>query len=302
MKVRCPYCGNIISNEFKFCDKCGVPVDDTFEYVPGTEMKNIEEANIYTDRSIKDSLTKSIVTFFVIFLMYLLIIPFAVGIVYGILSVFIPSVFPDPNTLSDAEFIVSNMILNEISNLIIVGIIIAVSVKNKRIKEIFGPRKATKGKMLLNTLIQGAITFGFMFAAMYVFGIISLIFPASEETNANQAIIETLINKYPLIGFISVAIMAPIVEEFVFRFLLCKPIEQKYKWLGVIISGVLFGGMHLVASIQSGTFIQDLPSLVSYVGMGLVLGYRYKTTDNIASNMIAHGMYNTMSFILILFM
>jgi membrane protease YdiL (CAAX protease family) len=96
--------------------------------------------------------------------------------------------------------------------------------------------------------------------------------------------------------------MAPIVEEFVFRFLLCKPIEQKYKWLGVIVSGVLFGGMHLVASIQSGTFIQDLPSLVSYVGMGLVLGYRYKTTDNIASNMIAHGMYNTMSFILILFM
>jgi hypothetical protein len=148
-------------------------------------MKNIEEANIYTDRSIKDSLTKSIVTFCVIFLMYLLIIPFAVGIVYGILSVFIPSVFPDPNTLSDAEFILSNMILNEISNLIIVGIIIAVSVKNKRIKEIFGPRKATKGKMLLNTLIQGAITFGFMFAAMYVFSIISLIFPASEETNAN---------------------------------------------------------------------------------------------------------------------
>ena len=301
MNVKCPYCGNIVSSDFKFCDKCGVPVDDTFEYVTGKEFNSIAEANVYSDRTIKEPLSKSMIKFGIIFALYLLIIPFIIGFAYGIASAIMPSVVPPVSELNDAQYILANMILGEISNLIIIAIVIGVSIKNERIKEIFGPRKATKGKMLLNTIVQGAITFGFMLAATYIIGIISLIFPASDEANANQALIETFIHSYPVMAFISVSIMAPIVEELVFRFLLCKPIEQKHPWLGIIISGIVFGAIHLVASAQEGTLIQDLPSLVSYVGMGLVFGYRYKMTDNVASNMLAHSIHNTISFIVILF-
>ena len=129
-----------------------------------------------------------------------------------------------------------------------------------------------------------------------------MFFPSGDEVNANQGLIEAFIHDYPFFGFISVAIMAPLVEELVFRFLLCKPIEQKYKWLGVAISAFVFGAIHLVASVQEGTLLQDLPSLITYVGMGAVLGVRYKMSDNIASNMLAHGLYNAVSFMMIMFM
>lgn len=300
MNVRCPYCGNIISSDFKFCDKCGVQVDDTFEYVPGRVIANEQQKN--EDRTIKDSLMKSMIIFVLVFLAYFLVVPTVVAIIYLVLSAIMPSVIPDSATLNNTQYALLNMILNEISNTIIVGIILLISAKNKRIKEFFGPKKATKGQMLTNTIVHGVITFGLMFAAMYVIAIISMFLPAAEETNANQAIVESYIHSYPVMGFITVSIMAPLVEELVFRFLLCKPIEQKQKWLGVIISAVVFGGIHLVASVQEGTLLQDLPSLVSYVGMGLVLGVRYKMTDNIASNMVAHSLYNTMSFIMILAM
>lgn len=300
MNTRCPYCGNIVPEDFKFCDKCGVQKDDTFEYVPDSVAYRPNTSN----GKIKESFKSSIIKFIIIFALYFFVVPNAVAFIYVFLAILLPDVFKDPTTLSDSKYLLLNMALGEIANLIVLLVIFIIITKSGRIKEFFGPKKETKGKTLASTLLQGLITFGCMYGAMYIIAIFEMIvFPSGgEEVNANQGLIEAFIHDYPLFGFFSVAIMAPLIEELVFRFLLCKPIEQKKKWVGIAVSGFMFGAIHLVASVQEGTLIQDLPSLISYVGMGLVLGFRYTQSDNIASNMVAHGLYNSVSFLLIMFM
>ena len=304
MNTRCPYCGNIVPEEFAFCDKCGVKKDDTFEYVSDKEVAQAKIVTPSNDRTIKESFGSSMLKFVIIFLVYFLIAPYGVAFIYVFLNILAPGTFPNPSDLSDSNYLLLNMALGEVSNVIVLLITFIVIFKSKRIKEFFGPAKATKSQKLGSTLLQGIITFGCMYgAAIFISIISSILFPsAGEEVNANQGLIEAFIHDFPLFGFISVAIMAPLVEELVFRFLLCKPIEQKKKWFGIAISGFVFGAIHLVASVQEGTLIQDLPSLISYVGMGVVLGWRYTQTDNIASNMVAHGLYNSISFLLIMFM
>ena len=82
--------------------------------------------------------------------------------------------------------------------------------------------------------------------------------------------------------------------------MLCKPFEKVKKFLGIILSALIFGGIHLVASVQSGTLLDDLPTLIIYVAMGATLAYRYVKTDNVSSNIFAHAIYNTLAFIAIL--
>ena len=59
MNFKCPYCNNLVGENYKFCDKCGATKDDTFEYVPN---KSLHEYNNLPkeDTTIKESLLSSI--------------------------------------------------------------------------------------------------------------------------------------------------------------------------------------------------------------------------------------------------
>lgn len=113
-----------------------------------------------------------------------------------------------------------------------------------------------------------------------------------SQTSANETAVRDLMKMFPIYMFLSSVIYAPICEELVFRKSIKKIVP--IKWLFVILSGLIFGGVHVINGLSS---ISDLLYLIPYCTPGFVLAYAYQKTDNIMVSMGIHFMHN---FILII--
>ena len=90
-------------------------------------------------------------------------------------------------------------------------------------------------------------------------------------------------------------IYAPITEELIFR----KSIKDfiSNKWLYVIVSGLLFGGVHVISSLGSDW---GFLYLIPYCSLGMVFAHLYYETDNIFSTITIHSIHNTLAILLYL--
>ena len=105
---------------------------------------------------------------------------------------------------------------------------------------------------------------------------------------------------YPIIGFISVGILAPFVEEMIFRFGLKKITGESN--LFPLVSAIVFGLPHALTGISSfpGDAIQLL-YILPYGALGYAFGYIFKKYDNILCSMSIHIIHNIMCFLVIFF-
>ena len=132
--------------------------------------------------------------------------------------------------------------------------------------------------------------------ASYISVILSNIFNIKEITSENQSTITNLLGQYPILMIFSAVGLAPIYEEILFRLGFKKCLKNK--WLFIIISGTLFGLIHIfptdlnlgVALIQS----------IVYVVMGISLAYYYQKYNNIFYSIVIHFYNNLLSIIFIL--
>ena len=103
------------------------------------------------------------------------------------------------------------------------------------------------------------------------------------SNSTNQATIENIhMNPFVLITF--TVIMAPIVEELVFRGILMGRVFNPDSIVGLILSSLLFGLAHMPNSI--GVWIV-------YAGMGFVLGTVYRKCQKLEYCIIAHMINNS---------
>lgn len=118
--------------------------------------------------------------------------------------------------------------------------------------------------------------------------------PSNEET------IRELFKISPIYIFISSVIVAPIVEELVFRQAFRNIITNKY--LFIIVSGLIFGGLHVVGSM---TNLTDLFYLIPYCTPGFIFAYILADSDNILISSGLHFMHNgillSLQFIILFF-
>ncbi len=119
---------------------------------------------------------------------------------------------------------------------------------------------------------------------MYVSNIILSIYIPSGSTNEN--LIQSTIEKLPFYMFFSSVIVAPFVEEIVFR----KSIREIFTndFIYIIVCALLFGGIHI---ISSNTYLEML-YFIPYSIFGFVFGYIYIKTNNIFTSMIFHFIHN----------
>lgn len=105
--------------------------------------------------------------------------------------------------------------------------------------------------------------------------------------SANETTIRTEFSYYPIYTFISAVLLAPILEESVFR-LAFRSIFQN-DFLFITISSLIFGGLHLI-----GTPINELIPLylLSYCSCGVAFAIMLKKTNNIFVSMFFHFMHN----------
>jgi len=117
--------------------------------------------------------------------------------------------------------------------------------------------------------------------------IVALIYPTSE-TALNQQLVEEMVLANPILMAFSVIIFAIVTEEVVFRLVMMKWLE-KYPWIGIIASSLVFGLIHVA-------FTGDFHFIIVYGAMGIPIGYSYYKTRNIWYPMGIHFLQNLFAF------
>lgn len=92
-------------------------------------------------------------------------------------------------------------------------------------------------------------------------------------------------------GYVAVGILAPLVEEIVFRGAILRTLlglmSKKNHWVAILISAAIFGVVH-------GNVAQFINALL----MGLVLGWMYYRTGSLVPGILLHWVNNTVAYVL----
>lgn len=112
---------------------------------------------------------------------------------------------------------------------------------------------------------------------------------ASNETSNRELLMAS-----PVFSIIMMVVLAPILEEIVFRLNLKRVFKNKYVFC--LISALLFGGMHLI----SASSLKELLYIIPYGSLGFFFAKAYYETDNIYTSIFAHMFHNGLSVLIIL--
>ena len=116
--------------------------------------------------------------------------------------------------------------------------------------------------------------------------IINFVFKGGQA--GNEQAVQDYIKYLPWLMLINVGFLGPMVEELVFRKAFKDAIKNK--WLFIIISGLIFGGMHVVGSYNT---ITDLLFIIPYSCLGFAFAAAYYNTDTIFTSITLHMIHNT---------
>ena len=103
----------------------------------------------------------------------------------------------------------------------------------------------------------------------------------------NEEAVRNTFNQTPIYMFISAVFIAPLTEEFIFRQSLRNIFSNDKVF--IIISGLVFGGLHVVSSVSGWT---DLLYLIPYCTPGFIFAYILVKTDNIFVSTGLHFLHN----------
>ena len=104
------------------------------------------------------------------------------------------------------------------------------------------------------------------------------------QSDTTQAV-KSLSLSLPVL-FLDLCILAPVTEEMFMRGMLQGTVF-KNTYIGLVATSVLFAYLH-------GPY--TIPSFITYLGMGLAFGIRYKTSDNLWNSILLHVLNNLVAF------
>jgi membrane protease YdiL (CAAX protease family) len=98
------------------------------------------------------------------------------------------------------------------------------------------------------------------------------------------------LKQFPVVNFIRVCLLAPVVEEILIRGYILNSLQDQYGITNaLLLSSLFFAVLHF-------NLVQTLSALIC----GLVLGLLYIKTGSLASCILSHSLYNTISYLAIL--
>ena len=142
-------------------------------------------------------------------------------------------------------------------------------------------------------------TWGKALVLIMITTIIIQIITNTTQAN-NQIALQNLFNSNPVFIAILAMFYAPIAEELMFRGVFRKFIKNKK--LFVIVSGVVFGLMHVIDDSKT---LAEFSYVFVYSILGIYLAGIYAKTNNLCTNIFMHFIQNTLSvigMILLMFM
>lgn len=182
----------------------------------------------------------------------------------------------DPHNISNSL----NVLLSCFSNIILV--IILWFIYRKELKAEW---KIFKDKAVWNTDVM----FRYWMTGLAIMMVSNMII--SSFLNAGQAeneqAVQSMINALPWAMLIDAGILAPFIEEIVFRKSF-KDIFQN-KWAFAIASALVFGGMHVVNASSAVGYLFIIP----YGCLGFVFALMYNKTNTVYTSVFAHMLHNS---------
>lgn len=166
-------------------------------------------------------------------------------------------------------------------------------------KEIVKQWNDIKQSYLFKTINNIVIAVPIMYIANIAGSLLSAGITGELSTSQNQLLIESLMKELPVLMIVAVTVLAPILEEFIFRLLLFTGFYKYGRWVAYLASAGLFGLLHVFQPIIQGN-INEIVMVFPYLFMGIALCYIYERSDNIFIPVIAHGLMNTISVLLIM--
>ena len=112
--------------------------------------------------------------------------------------------------------------------------------------------------------------------------LVNFLGPTQSDTTQS---IQSLSLSLPVL-FLDLCILAPVTEEIFMRGMLQGTVF-KNTYIGLVGTSVLFAYLH-------GPY--TIPSFITYLGMGLAFGIRYKTSDNLWNSILLHFLNNLVAF------
>ena len=123
----------------------------------------------------------------------------------------------------------------------------------------------------------------FSYALLFLFYIL-VNFLGPTQSDTTQAV-KSLSLSLPVL-FLDLCILAPVTEEIFMRGMLQGTVF-KNTYIGLVATSVIFAYLH-------GPY--TIPSFITYLGMGLAFGIRYKTSDNLWNSILLHVLNNLVAF------
>lgn len=172
------------------------------------------------------------------------------------------------------------LIWNILYELIIIGIVILLL--NKKIIKDYNDMKINYKKYFKENFKYYLIGLGVMLVSN-----VMIIFVMKNGLSNNEQGIRDMLSQNPVYTFIASVLLAPLLEELIFRQGFRNIFKNKY--LFILFSGIVFGSLHVILSI---TNITDLLYLIPYCSLGLAFAYILYKTDNIFVTIGLHFMHN----------
>lgn len=201
---------------------------------------------------------------------------------------------PFMKVLNDLPLIIKSLLLLISESCILIVLFI---IYHKLIIENFKDFKTNWKKYLPKGIAYWVIGFIGM-------GVVNILINITLGTGVaeNEALNREIITKLPLYAIPAIALIGPMIEEIVFRLSFRKVIPNKF--LFIVITSIIFAGVHMIASFNSiseiFTNIPELLHVLSYLCLALAFAFAYRDTDNIFTTMFLHIMHNTYCLILII--
>ena len=182
----------------------------------------------------------------------------------------------DPHNISSSL----NVLLSCFSNIILVMILWFIYRKELKAEwKIFKDRAVWNTDIMFKYWMTGL-------AVMMVSNIIISSFLNAGQAENEQAV-QSMINALPWAMLIAAGILAPFIEEIVFR--KCFRDVFQNKWIFAIASALVFGGMHVVNASSAVGYLFIIP----YGCLGFVFALMYNKTNTVFTSVFAHMLHNS---------
>ena len=110
---------------------------------------------------------------------------------------------------------------------------------------------------------------------------------SGSSMSGNEEEVRNLLTSNPFYMWVSAVLIAPILEEFVFRLSFRNMIKNK--WLFILLSGFTFGAFHLIGNVDS---LIDLLYIFPYSIPGMIFAYILYDSKNIFNTVFLHMFHN----------